>query len=131
MIQIVCNGNLGADAERKEINGKMYITFRMGVRTRKDTQWVSVLYRDSEKLMEYLKKGQSVIISGEPSFNTYVNKEGKINIDVSVFANTLDLAGSKGDTLTTAHTEDNNATQAKSVQNNLFNNQPEKDDLPF
>ena len=126
MIQIVCNGNLGADAERKEINGKMYITFRMGVRTRKDTQWVSVLYRDSEKLMEYLKKGQSVIISGEPSFNTYVNKEGKINIDVSVFANTLDLAGSKGDTLTTTHQQQDNASDANSVQNNVKEN-----DLPF
>ena len=131
MIQIFCNGNLGADAERKEINGKMYITFRMGVRTRRDTQWVSVLYRDSEKLMEYLKKGQAVIISGEPSLNTYVNKEGKINIDVSVFANTLDLAGSNGDTLTTTHTAENNATQAKSAQNNLFDNQPENDDLPY
>lgn len=126
MIQIVCNGNLGADAERKEINGKMYITFRMGVRTRKDTQWVSVLYRDSEKLMEYLKKGQSVIISGEPSFNTYVSKEGKINIDVSVFANTLDLAGSKGDTLTTTNQQQDNATQAKSAENNV-----KEDDLPF
>ena len=126
MIQIFCNGNLGADAERKEINGKMYITFRMGVRTRKDTQWVSVLYRDSEKLMEYLKKGQSVIITGEPSFNTYVNKDGKINIDVSVFANTLDLAGSKGDTLTTTHQQQDNASDANSAQNNV-----KEDDLPF
>ena len=126
MIQIVCNGNLGADAERKEINGKMYITFRMGVRTRKDTQWVSVLYRDSEKLMEYLKKGQSVIITGEPSFNTYVSKDGKINIDVSVFANTLDLAGSKGDTLTTTHQQQDNASGANSAQNNVKEN-----DLPF
>lgn len=126
MIQIVCNGNLGADAERKEINGKMYITFRMGVRTRKDTQWVSVLYRDSEKLMEYLKKGQSVIISGEPSFNTYVSKDGKINIDVSVFANTLDLAGSKGDTLTTTNQQQDNASGANSAQNNA-----KEDDLPF
>lgn len=123
MIQIVCNGNLGADAERKEINGKMYITFRMGVRTRKDTQWVSVLYRDSDKLMEYLKKGQSVIISGEPSFNTYINKEGKINIDVSVFANTLDLAGAKVDTLTSTHPQQDNAAHANSAQNN--------DSLPF
>lgn len=122
MIQIVCNGNLGADAERKEINGKMYITFRMGVRTRKDTQWVSVLYRDSEKLMEYLKKGQSVIISGEPSFNTYVSKEGKINIDVSVFANTLDLAGSKGDTSTTTHQQQDNASGANFAQNNVKEN---------
>lgn len=126
MIQIVCNGNLGADAERKEINGKMYITFRMGVRTRKDTQWVSVLYRDSEKLMEYLKKGQSVIITGEPSFNTYVSKEGKVIIDVSVFANTLDLAGSKGDTLTTTHQQQDNASDANSAQNNA-----KEDDLPF
>ena len=122
MIQIICNGNLGADAERKEINGKMYITFRMGVRTRRDTQWVSVLYRDSEKLMEYLKKGQSVIISGEPSFNTYVSKDGKINIDVSVFANTLDLAGSKGDTLTTTNQQQDNASGANSAQNNVKEN---------
>lgn len=123
MIQIVCNGNLGADAERKEINGKMYITFRMGVRTRKDTQWVSVLYRDSEKLMEYLTKGQGVLISGEPTFGAYVNREGKACVNVSVFAKTLDLVGAKVDTLTSTHPQQNNAAHANPAQNN--------DSLPF
>lgn len=124
MIQIVCNGNIGADAVRKEINGKMYISFNVGVRSRRDTTtWVSVLYRDNEKLLPYLTKGQGVLISGEPTFGAYLNREGKANVDVSVFANTLDLAGSKGDTLTTTHQQQDNAAHANSAQNN--------DSLPF
>lgn len=124
MIQIVFNGNLGADAVRKEINGKMYISFNVGVRARRDTTtWVSVLYRDNDKLLPYLTKGQGVLISGEPTFGAYVNREGKANIDVSVFANTLDLMGAKGDTLTTTHPQQDNAAHANSAQNN--------DRLPF
>lgn len=129
MIQIVCNGNLGADAERKEINGKMYITFRMGVRTRKDTQWVSVLYRDSEKLMEYLKKGQGVLISGEPTFGAYVNREGKANVDVSVFANTLDLMSVKEAGGITTPAAKDNGSDGKTTTNSAT--QAVQDDLPF
>lgn len=124
MIQIVCNGNIGADAVRKEINGKMYISFNVGVRSRRDTTtWVSVLYRDNDKLLPYLTKGQGVLISGEPTFGAYVNCEGKACVDVSVFANTLDLVGAKGDTLTNTHPQQENAAHANPAQNN--------DSLPF
>lgn len=124
MIQIVFNGNLGADAVRKEINGKMYISFNVGVRGRKDTTtWVSVLYRYNYKLLPYLTKGQGVLISGEPTFGAYVNREGKACVDVSVLANTLDLTGAKGDGLTTTHPQQDNAAHANSAQNN--------DSLPF
>lgn len=124
MIQIVCNGNIGADAVRKEINGKMYISFNVGVRSRRDTTtWVSVLYRDNDKLLPYLVKGQGVLISGEPTFGAYVNREGKACVDVSVFANTLDFTGAKVDTLTSTHPQQDNAAHANSAQNN--------DSLPF
>lgn len=124
MIQIVCNGNLGADAERKEINGKMYISFRMGVRGRRDTTtWVSVLYRDNDKLLPYLQKGQGVMISGEPTFGGYVNRAGIASVDVSVFANALELTGTKGDTLPNTQQETDNGVSANSAGNN--------DGLPF
>lgn len=131
MIQIVCNGNLGADAEKKEINGKMYISFRMGVRGRRDTTtWVSVLYRDNDKLLPYLVKGQGVLISGEePTFGAYVNREGKANVDVSVFANTLVLMSVKEAGGITTPAAKDNGSDGKTTTNNTT--QAVQDDLPF
>lgn len=130
MIQIVCNGNIGADAVRKEINGKMYISFRMGVRGRRDTTtWVSVLYRDNDKLLPYLVKGQGVLISGEPTFGAYVNREGKANVDVSVFANTLDLMSVKEAGGITTPAAKDNGLDGKTTTNNTT--QAVQDDLPF
>jgi single-strand DNA-binding protein len=47
-------------------------------------------------LIQYLKKGQLVGISGELSINEYTNKEGETKTSVEVFVKEIDLLGSKG-----------------------------------
>lgn len=133
MIQITITGNLGADAERKQINDRMYIAFRMAVKGRKDTTtWVSVLYRDSDKLLQYLKKGQTVLIIGEPSFNLYVNKEQRMSLDISVFANTLELTGAKDAAqVSTKPVQENLSERLQTGNNGKVSAQPVENDLPF
>lgn len=90
-------GNLGADAEVKEINGKHYASLRVASTSRRGTNptttWVSVLSSYSEKLMPYLKKGQSVFVSGEMDVKGFTKKDGSAGADVSMFASSLNLVG--------------------------------------
>lgn len=133
MIQITITGNLGADAERKQINDRTYIAFRMAVKGRRDTTiWVSVLYRDSDKLLQYLKKGQSVMIIGEPSFSLYINKVQLPALDISVFANTLELTGAKDTAqVSTQPVQENPSERQKTGNNGKVSAQPVENDLPF
>lgn len=74
MLTVNLIGNLGADAEVKNIQGKVYLTFRVAHSERftkadgtvvEETQWVSCITNQFVKLQEYLKKGQKVFVSGE------------------------------------------------------------------
>ena len=133
MIQITITGNLGADAERKQINDRMYIAFRMAVKGRRDTTtWVSVLYRDSDKLLQYLKKEQSELIIGEPSFNLYVNKEQRMSLDISVFANTLELTGAKDTAqVSTQPVQEKPLERQQTGSSGKVSAQPVENNLPF
>ncbi len=94
MVIITTTGNLGADAEAKQINGKTYISMNVGCRMRKDTTlWVNVLTSYNERLMPYLKKGQSIMISGEVDIKGYTRKDMGAGVDVSMFAYSLQLVG--------------------------------------
>ena len=133
MIQITITGNLGADAERKQINDRTYIAFRMAVKGRRDTTiWVSVLYRDSDKLLQYLKKGQSVLIIGEPSFNLYINRAQLPALDISVFANTLELTGARDTAqVSTQPVQESPSERQQTGNNGKVSAQPVENDLPF
>ena len=100
MIQLNVLGNLGADAEAKEINGKKRISFRVASNRKRNgvdvTIWVSVLadYEYHKNLLPYLKKGQNVFVSGDGDFNIYQRNDGNFAMDVSImFPNILQLAG--------------------------------------
>lgn len=137
MIVLSVLGNLGADAEVIEKNGKKYTSLRMastkkrvvmGQRT-DETTWVSVLTSYSENLVPYLKKGQGLFVTGEADIKTYTSREGKTGVDISLFASSLALAGgTKEATQGNANTQvDNNTTQQGTTQYT----QPNQQDLPF
>ena len=102
MIIVSLVGNLGADAEVKELNGRKYASLRVASTRRQQqngqrvevTTWVSVLASYNENLLPYLKKGQSVFVNGEATINTYQKRDGGTGVDVSMFADKLALAGS-------------------------------------
>lgn len=98
MLQLNAILNLGADAEVKTINEKQYISFR-GASTEKvngqdQVTWVSVLASHNPNLLPFLKKGQQVFVSGRLKAGIY-QANNNIGIDLSVFAQTLQLCGGK------------------------------------
>lgn len=98
MLQLNALINLGADAEAKTINDKQYISFR-GASTEKrngqdEVTWLSVLAGYNENLLPFLKKGQQVYVSGRLKAGIYQNQQS-FGIDLSVFAQTLQLCGGK------------------------------------
>ena len=104
MIQVQILGNLGRDAEVKTINDKQYLSFSVASTEKRNnedvTTWVSVLYPYQESLLPYLKKGQQVFVSGRLKAGIYQN-QNSFGIDLSVFANVLQLCGGKKEESTT------------------------------
>ena len=124
MLQVQVIGNLGADAEMKEINGKQYSAFRVAATSRNETTWVSILYNYHENLHKYLIKGQQVFVQGDGRVNLYTSKsDGKTSADLSVLASMLQLCGSK--------TADQSPIQAQRMPPQAQPQQAFKDDLPF
>ena len=134
MVIITTTGNLGADAETKQINGKTYISMNLGCRMRKDaTLWVSVFTSYNERLMPYLKKGQAVMISGEADIKSFTRRDGGAGVDVSVFAYSLQLVGRAENAPQAANGQqpNNYPTQQANAQQTQNNGQIMENDLPF
>lgn len=92
-------GNLGGDAEVKEVGGSKVLKFSVAVTSgfgdKKQTGWYGcdVWGKQAEsRLVDYLKKGQQVAVTGELSHREH---EGKVFHQVRV--NSVDLVGGKGD----------------------------------
>lgn len=81
MLKLHVIGNLGGDAELKSEGGRQFVSFRVAHtirRTRDDgtaqesTEWISCsLNGDGGALMQYLKRGVKVFISGDVSVRQY------------------------------------------------------------
>lgn len=123
MYRLEAIGNIGQDAEIKPINGKDYYSFSMAYTEKRGgvdkTYWIKCLklVGESNKLGNYLKKGQQVLVSGMPYTSAYINKENKTVSDQCVFVNNLQLLGGRPQT----NTESNNPSTSSS----------QDDDLPF
>lgn len=86
-------GNIGNPAQvRVTSEGKELVSFSVATTNRdKSTTWFSIVGRNSEKLLPYLSKGRQVFVQGDLEASLY-----KGNIDLSVFAERIELCG-KGD----------------------------------
>jgi single-strand DNA-binding protein len=74
------------------------------------------------KLVDYLKKGQQVFVSGELTLNEYQANDGTTKTSIELNATILDLVGSKK--------EGGQAPQPRQ-ENQLQNHTPYDDDIPF
>lgn len=105
MLIIQSIGNLGRDAEVKTINDRQYLSFSVAstekTKGEEQTTWLSVLYPYQESLLPFLKKGQQVYVSGRLKAGIYQNQQS-FGIDLSIFATTLQLCGSKREESTPA-----------------------------
>jgi len=91
-------GNIGKDAEVKNINGKDYISFSVASTEKQGEQetttWVSVLASHNQNILPFLKKGQQVFVLGRQVVKMF-QSNNNIGVDISVFAQTLQLCGGK------------------------------------
>lgn len=99
MIKIIATGNIGKDAELKQIGGNNYACFSIAitekVKGEARTTWVDVVKHDKEgKLTPYLKKGIRVQVIGKPTTSGYTNKNGDIVSTLTIWVmNDLEFQG--------------------------------------
>ena len=107
MLTLQVIGNLGADAELRQSNGGEYVSFRVAHTeqfTKGDQQvtrsvWVDVTWNgNGGQLLQYLRKGAKVFVSGQPAFRVYSSaKDRCMKAGVSIFARTIELCGGSSD----------------------------------
>lgn len=95
-------GNLGSDAQAKVINGIEYTSFDVAhsyrVQDKEATIWISCLLRGRGRVLDYLKKGTKVYVSGDLSCNIYDSSHYRCKmIGYTVFVDTLQLCSPKKD----------------------------------
>ena len=101
----IFTGNLGKDAEIKTTStGTQVMTFSVAVKSgygdNAKTNWINCAMfgkRTEGQLINYLKKGTQVAISGEYELKEWQGQDGTQNKMPSVRVNELDLIGGKSD----------------------------------
>lgn len=108
MLQFQVIGNLGSDAEVKELNGNKAVCFNVAHTERwnqddgtkrESTTWIScILNGDGGKLLPYLKRGTQVFVEGSGSARCYSSpKERKWVAGLNVTVRHIELVGGKMD----------------------------------
>ena len=105
MLEIQLIGNLGRDAEVKEIGGKNVTVFSVACHEQwKDKQgekqerttWLNCIY-PPEKIAQYLKKGQSVFLRGKPYAKAWTKEDGTVESSLNLRVNELLFNGKNSD----------------------------------
>lgn len=96
-------GNLGADAELKTVNGKVYLTFRVAHSEKftkqdgsqiEETTWISCISSQFTSLHQYLKRGQKVFVSGDCKASIVWKPKTRENVvGLSINVRSIELCG--------------------------------------
>ena len=156
MNKVFIEGRLGRNAEVKETsNGNKFIRFTVAVNWRKSkekddrTTWYDVTSFNPSytgNLAKYLVSGTPVIVVGdlEPEMNP--GKDGKMYLNMSVRANSIEfprISNKKDDTVNTSTSQTVAKNEPKSVNNDIPDDEigvgklpspvvsDDDDDLPF
>ena len=106
MLELTIIGNLGKDAEQKDINGRPVMTFNVahsekGADGQERTTWVSCIRNikdGNNALLQYLRKGTRVYLRGKVYTKIY-NDTATLNCNVTY----IELLGSSQQSAQTAH----------------------------
>ena len=98
MVQMQLIGTLGKDAEVKDVDKTKVINFSVAVNQgygeKKTTLWVDAAkFGDKTAVVNYLKKGTKVFISGEPTLVNWTSKTGTSGTSLRLRVNELELLG--------------------------------------
>jgi single-strand DNA-binding protein len=92
-------GNLGGDAEMRDVNGTMVVNFNVannvGWGDRKTTIWFrcAMWGKRGEAVVGYLTKGTKVVVHGELELREYQGSDGVTKLSPDVRVTNLDFAG--------------------------------------
>lgn len=117
MLNAILIGHIGADAELNSSNGREFVTLRVANtdkwissdgQTRETTTWVDCVMSGKPKVLEYLKKGQLVYISGSVALRVYSSaKDRCMKAGMTVNVQRIELLGGKNDDVPSVlYTED-------------------------
>ena len=100
MKNMIIIGNAGSNTEIKTTQeGNQFavvsVAVNLGNKNNSKTDWVDLIFND--KLMDfaskYVLKGTKVFVSGFPSINAYINKNGQIVANQKIYVEKLELLG--------------------------------------
>ena len=126
MIRIEMIGNLGADAELKDNNGRKFVSFRLAhtdkwknSQTGQDsvsTIWAScAINGDAHNLLPYLKKGVKVFVRGSVQLNMYSSpKTHQMECGLNIAVWEIELCGGQREGAASGNS--NAATDSAQVQ---------------
>lgn len=127
MIRIEMIGNLGADAELKDNNGRKFVSFRLAhtdkwknSQTGQDnvsTMWAScAINGDAHNLLPYLKRGVKVFVRGSVQLNMYSSpKTHQMECGLNIAVWEIELCGGQRET-TSSDNSSNTSTNSAQVQ---------------
>lgn len=133
MIRIEMIGNLGADAELKDNNGRKFVSFRLAhtdkwknSQTGQDnvsTIWAScAINGDAHNLLPYLKKGVKVFVRGSVQLNVYSSpKSHQMECGLNIAVWEIELCGGQREANTFGNTSNQAATSAQVQQSATVN----------
>lgn len=107
MLKTTVIGQLGRDAKANEVNGKFSINFSVAHNEKfpdsqtgemiEKTTWVNCsIFSKTTNRLKYLTKGSRVYVEGKPSVKIYSDKDGKPNVDFSLFVTDIQFLSSTG-----------------------------------
>ena len=104
IIKMTVIGNVGADAEQRETNGRKYTTFNVAVSSKyknqdgsetERTTWISCSRDGHSNVDQYLKKGKQIYVEGTPSVSLYTDNQGRQQCGIRLSVHTIQLLGGK------------------------------------
>jgi single-stranded DNA-binding protein len=91
-------GYLGADARTIQRDDKTTICFNVSSNVKigeeEKTTWVSCFYNRNSKVVEYLKKGVMVYVSGDITVDLFKKDDGTYIPNITMNVSKLELCGS-------------------------------------
>lgn len=133
MIRIEMIGNLGADAELKDNNGRKFVSFRLAHTDKwKNSQtgqnnvstiWAScAINGDAHNILPYLKKGVKVFVRGSVQLNVYSSpKSHQMECGLNIAVWEIELCGGQREADTSGNTSNQAATSAQVQQSATVN----------
>lgn len=120
MLQITCIGHIGGDAELKTSNGKEFTTFRIAHsekwtdeagQVHEQTTWVDCIMQGKPNVIEYLKRGQQVYVSGTATLRVYSSaKDRCMKAGLTINVRSIELLGGKVDAVPSMLTDTENGS---------------------